>query len=179
MERAEIIWEKGTNRSQFFRGQVDKYTWVDLDSSYLPSEVNAAFLWAQLEAADTITQKRLDIWKQYHQAFVDLEVQGKVRRPIIPSQCQHDAHMYYLLLPDLDSRTALIQKLKQYGIYSVFHYVPLHSSPAGIKYGRVDGNLSVTVELSERLLRLPLWVSMTEDMVMKVIEIVYNFFRKK
>ncbi|MDJ0660393.1 MAG: dTDP-4-amino-4,6-dideoxygalactose transaminase [Crocosphaera sp.] len=176
MERAEIIWEKGTNRSQFFRGQVDKYTWVDIGSSYLPSEVNAAFLWAQLEAADTITQKRLEIWETYHQAFADLEVQGQVHRPIIPAQCQHNAHMYYLLVPDLDSRTSLINTLKQYGIYSVFHYVPLHSSPAGIKYGRVDGNLSITVELSERLLRLPLWVSMTEDRVMKVIETVYKFF---
>jgi dTDP-4-amino-4,6-dideoxygalactose transaminase len=172
MERAEIIWEKGTNRSQFFRGQVDKYTWVDIGSSYLPSEINAAFLWAQLEAAEAITQKRLEIWEQYHQAFAELESQGKVRRPIIPSDCQHNAHMYYLLLPDLDSRTAFISQLKEYEIHSVFHYVPLHSSPAGRKYGKVHDSLSWTNQLSDRLVRLPIWVSMSKDTVMHVITAV-------
>lgn len=172
VERAEIIWEKGTNRSQFFRGQIDKYTWVDIGSSCLPSEINAAFLWAQLEAANTITHKRLEIWGQYHQAFAELEAQGKVRRPIIPPECQHNAHMYYLLLPDLASRTAVIEQLKQHGINSVFHYVPLHSSPAGRKYGRIHGNLSCTDKLSDRLLRLPLWVGMIDNLVMKVITTV-------
>ena len=175
-ERAEIIWEKGTNRSQFFRGQVDKYTWVDIGSSYLPSEINAAFLWAQLEAANTITQKRLEIWEKYHQAFVELEAQGKVRRPIIPPECQHNAHMYYLLLSDLASRTAVIEQLKQHGINSVFHYVPLHSSPAGRKYGKIHGSLSWTNELSDRLLRLPLWVDMIDDLVIKVITTVSDCF---
>lgn len=174
IERAEIIWEKGTNRSQFFRGQVDKYTWVDVGSSYLPSEINAAFLWAQLEAAELITQKRLYIWQQYHQAFAELEKQDKVRLPIIPKHCQHNAHMYYLLLPDLDSRSALISKLRQYEVHSVFHYVPLHSSPAGRKYGKTHGSLLWTHELSERVLRLPLWVGMTEDLVMQVITSVHE-----
>ena len=175
MERAEIIWEKGTNRSQFFRGQVDKYTWVDIGSSFLPSEINAAFLWAQLESAEEITQKRLHIWQQYHQAFSQLD-SHKVRRPIIPQENKHNAHMYYLLLPNLDSRNAMIQKLKQSGIYSVFHYVPLHSSPAGIKYGKTHGELSLTNELSDRLLRLPLWVDITKEQLDEVISIVLDYF---
>lgn len=161
-DRAEIIWQKGTNRSQFLRGLVDKYSWVDIGSSYLPSEINAAFLWAQLESAAAITQKRIDIWQQYHQAFANLEAIGKVRRPIIPAACQHNAHMYYLLLPDLDSRTALIEKLKACGIDALFHYVPLHSSPAGRKYGNY-GDLLLTQELSDRLIRLPLWVGMADS----------------
>jgi dTDP-4-amino-4,6-dideoxygalactose transaminase len=176
IERTEIIWEKGTNRNQFFQGQVDKYTWVDIGSSYLPSEINAAFLWAQLEEAEAITQKRIDIWKEYHQAFAELEAQGKVRRPIIPDECQHNAHMYYLLLPDLDSRTVLIEKLKICGVYPVFHYVPLHSSPAGRKYGRTHGSLSSTDELSDRLVRLPLWIGMENKMeqIIKLVSIAVN-----
>lgn len=174
IERAEIIWEKGTNRNQFFRGLVDKYTWVDIGSSYLPSELNAAFLWAQLEAAEAITQKRLKIWQQYHQSFADLEVQGKVRRPIIPDECQHNAHMYYILLPDLDIRTTLIEKLKICGVHAVFHYVPLHSSPAGRKYCRINGDLLRTENVSSRLLRLPMWVSMTEAVVNQVVDVVYD-----
>jgi len=173
-ERAEIIWEKGTNRSQFFRGEVNKYTWVDIGSSYLPSEINAAFLWAQLEVAEAITQKRLEIWQQYHQAFAELETQGKLRRPIIPSDCQHNAHMYYLILPDLASRTAIIAQLKQQNIHSVFHYVPLHSSPAGRKYGITCGKLPWTNDLSERLVRLPLWVGMTEEQVNYIILTIYE-----
>jgi dTDP-4-amino-4,6-dideoxygalactose transaminase len=176
IERTEIIWEKGTNRNQFFQGQVDKYTWVDIGSSYLPSEINAAFLWAQLEEAEAITQKRLDIWKEYDQAFAELEAQGKVRRPIIPDECQHNAHMYYLLLPDLDSRTVLIEKLKICGVYPVFHYVPLHSSPAGRKYGRTHGSLSSTDELSDRLVRLPLWIGIENKMeqIIKLVSIAVN-----
>ncbi len=174
IEQAEIIWEKGTNRNQFFRGLVDKYTWVDIGSSYLPSELNAAFLWAQLETAEAITQKRLLIWQQYHQAFADLEAKGKLKRPIIPDECQHNAHMYYILLPDINIRTALIEKLKICGVHAVFHYVPLHSSPAGRKYTRAQGDLSNTENVSSRLLRLPLWVSMTEYVVNQVIDLVYD-----
>jgi dTDP-4-amino-4,6-dideoxygalactose transaminase len=174
VERAEIIWEKGTNRSQFFRGQVDKYTWVDTGSSYLPSEINAAFLWAQLEEAESITRQRLDTWERYHQAFAELENQDKVRRPRIPVECQHNAHMYYLLLPNLAQRTSLLKSLKTVGINTVFHYIPLHSSPAGRKYGRLHGNLSLTQETSDRLLRLPLWVGMTQQDVMRVVEAVYE-----
>lgn len=175
-ERAEIIWEKGTNRSQFFRGEVDKYTWVDIGSSYLPSEINAAFLWAQLEAAQAITQRRLEIWQYYHQAFEELEEQGKVRRPIIPPDCQHNAHMYYLLFPELTIRTAVIEQLRQHGINSVFHYVPLHSSPAGKKYGRVADSLDVTDELSTCLLRLPMFIGLTTQQMELIVNIIYQFF---
>jgi dTDP-4-amino-4,6-dideoxygalactose transaminase len=159
-ERAEIIREKGTNRSQFFRGQVDKYTWVDIGSSYLPSELIAAFLWAQMEEADAITQRRLDVWHAYHAAFADLEQQGKVRRPLIPGDCEHNAHMYYLLLPSLERRTAFIDTLKAHGIVSVFHYVPLHNAPAGRQHGRTVDDMRHTQELSDRLVRLPLWVGL-------------------
>lgn len=156
--RAEVIREKGTNRSQFFRGQVDKYTWVDIGSSYLPSEILAAFLAAQLEQADTITERRLAIWNAYHAAFADLEAAGRVRRPVIPAHCTHNAHMYYLLLPDLPARTAFIEHLKQAGVGAVFHYIPLHSSPAGRKFGRAATTMSVTDDTSDRLVRLPLWL---------------------
>jgi dTDP-4-amino-4,6-dideoxygalactose transaminase len=165
-ERAEMIREKGTNRSQFFRGQVDKYTWVEVGSSYLPSELVAAFLWAQMEEADAITQRRLDIWNTYHQWFATLEQQGKVRRPVIPADCSHNAHMYYLLLPDLHKRTAFIQQLKENDIGAVFHYIPLHESPMGRKFGRVSGDLTNTHNLSERLVRLPLWLGMEDNLVM-------------
>ncbi len=171
-ERAEIIREKGTNRSQFFRGLVDKYTWVEVGSSYLPSELVAAFLWAQMEEADAITQRRMDIWNTYHKWFASLEEQGKVRRPIIPRDCKHNAHMYYLLLPDLEQRTAFIESLKEQGIGAVFHYIPLHDSPMGKKYGRTSGDLQNTVELSERLVRLPFWLGMEEDLVDVIRQIV-------
>jgi len=163
VERAEMIREKGTNRGQFFRGQVDKYTWVDVGSSYLPGEVIAAFLWAQMEEAEQITRKRLAIWHQYHEAFESLEASGMVRRPVIPEDCIQNAHMYYLLLDSLDKRTAFINHLKVKGINSVFHYVPLHSAPAGLKYGRIHGDLSITNQLSERLVRMPLWVGLDAD----------------
>jgi dTDP-4-amino-4,6-dideoxygalactose transaminase len=161
-ERAEIIREKGTNRSQFFRGQIDKYTWVDIGSSYLPGEVIAAFLWAQMEEAQSITGKRLDIWNRYHEALAPLENAGKLRRPIIPEDCQHNAHMYYILLESLEKRTKVIAQLKEQGVNAVFHYVPLHSSPAGKKYGRTSGELCHTDNLADRLLRLPLWVGIDE-----------------
>lgn len=173
VERAEIVREKGTNRSKFFRGQVDKYTWVEVGSSYLPSEVLAAFLAAQLEHADEITRRRLAIWNTYHAAFAELEANGKLRRPVVPAHCQHNAHMYYLLLPNLAARTAFIDRLKQGGIGAVFHYIPLHSSPAGIKYGRVATSMRVTDDSSDRLVRLPLWVGL-EDRQHEVIEAILH-----
>jgi dTDP-4-amino-4,6-dideoxygalactose transaminase len=168
IERAEIIREKGTNRSKFFRGQVDKYTWVDIGSSYLPSELIAAFLAAQLEQAEDITHRRLAIWDRYHAWAESLEQQGLVRRPIVPANCTHNAHMYYLLLSDLNARTYFIESMRGAGIGTVFHYVPLHSSPAGIRYGRRGSELSVTDAMSDRLVRLPLWIGIEEhlDVVM-------------
>jgi dTDP-4-amino-4,6-dideoxygalactose transaminase len=164
-ERAEVIREKGTNRSQFFRGQVDKYTWVDVGSSYLPGEIIAAFLWAQMEEVDAITRKRLAIWGTYHQWFADAERAGKLRRPIIPGHCVHNAHMYYILLPDLAARSAVIDKLKKLQVQSVFHYVPLHSAPAGLKYARAVGDMQVTNDIADRLLRLPMWVGVEEQQI--------------
>ncbi|ATX82058.1 dTDP-4-amino-4,6-dideoxygalactose transaminase [Mariprofundus ferrinatatus] len=163
IERAEIIWEKGTNRSSFFRGEVDKYTWVDVGSSFLPGELIAAFLWAQLEHANEITDRRLQIWQNYHKAFVSIETTGRIRRPIIPDRCRHNAHMYYLLLNSLEERSQLISGLKIDGIMSVFHYVPLHLAPAGKKYCRAHGSLTVTEQLSDRLVRLPLWPGLEEQ----------------
>ena len=172
-DRAEIIREKGTNRSQFFRGQVDKYTWVDVGSSYLPGELIAAFLWAQMEEADGITKRRLDLWANYHQWFANLEKAGKIRRPIIPRECVQNAHMYYLLLPSLDLRTALIERLKTKEINTVFHYIPLHSSPYGQRIGRAVGDMMNTNIAGERLVRLPLWLGLEEkqtEIISRVIE---------
>jgi dTDP-4-amino-4,6-dideoxygalactose transaminase len=163
-DRAEIIREKGTNRSAFFHGQVDKYTWVDFGSSYLPSELMAAFLWAQMEESKEITRRRLNIWDEYHAAFEDLDRQGIIRRPLVPSECKHNAHMYYLLLPDLETRTAFISRLDAEDINAVFHYVPLHSSPMGIRVGRTDTDLPYTEELSDRLVRLPLWLGVEDEL---------------
>jgi len=160
--RAEIVREKGTNRSQFFRGQVDKYSWVDIGSSYLPGEIIAAFLWAQMEEADSITRQRLALWSTYHQWFADPEKAGKIRRPIVPEHCLHNAHMYYILLPDLARRSAFIEKLRAAEINSVFHYVPLHSSPAGKRFARAHGEMAVTDEMSDRLVRLPMWAGLEE-----------------
>ncbi len=162
VERAEIVREKGTNRSQFFRGQVDKYSWVDIGSSFLPGEIIAAFLWAQMEEGESITKRRLGIWRTYHQWFESLEARGQVRRPVVPNDCTHNAHMYFLLLPSLKKRTAFIAKLKEKGIQSVFHYVPLSTAPMGQKFGRVSGDLVHTHNLSERLVRLPLWVGLED-----------------
>ncbi|MCX7144231.1 MAG: dTDP-4-amino-4,6-dideoxygalactose transaminase [Proteobacteria bacterium] len=159
-QRAEIIREKGTNRNQFFRGEVEKYTWVDIGSSYLMSDLSAAFLWAQMEEAKSITAKRLNIWQHYHAAFADLESRQLVRRPVVLPECRHNAHMYYLLLPNIAARTQLIRHLKQRDIGAVFHYVPLHSSPAGQRYGRAHGELHVTTDMANRLVRLPLWVEL-------------------
>ncbi len=172
IERAELIREKGTNRSKFFRGQVDKYTWEDIGSSYLPSEMIAAFLWAQMENAGDIKQRRLSIWNQYHQAFEKLEQQEKIRRPIIPDHCAHNAHMYYLLLPDLESRTEFINKLKEKEIGAVFHYIPLHSAPMGRRVGKVSGAMIHTDIMSDRLVRLPLWLGLEEHQSFVIDEAV-------
>ena len=171
-ERAEIVREKGTNRSLFFRGQVDKYTWVDIGSSFLPSEIIAAFLWAQLEEAQAITAKRMAIWHKYHDALAVLETTGKLRRPTVPAGCVHNAHMYYVLLDSLDRRTDVIARLKLRGVNSVFHYVPLHSSPAGIKYGRANGHLPVTESLADRLVRLPMWLGIGEAQDQVIFEVM-------
>jgi dTDP-4-amino-4,6-dideoxygalactose transaminase len=162
IERAEMVREKGTNRSQFFRGQVDKYTWVDIGSSYLPGEIVAAFLWAQMEEADAINARRLDIWRTYHHGLADAAALGKIRRPTVPGGCTHNAHMYYVMLPDLAARTTFIERLKAGGIHAVFHYVPLHSAPQGRSVGRAVGPLPVTSDAGDRLVRLPLWLGIEE-----------------
>jgi dTDP-4-amino-4,6-dideoxygalactose transaminase len=168
--RSEILWEKGTNRAQFFRGDVDKYTWVDIGSSYLPSEINAAFLLAQLEASQVITERRLAVWHRYHEAFEPWERRSLVRRPVVPADCAHNAHLYYLLFADATHRSAVQSFLRRAGIDAVFHYVPLHSSPAGRTYGRAAGAMPVTDSISGRLLRLPLWAGMGRREVADVVE---------
>ncbi len=175
IERAEIIREKGTDRSKFFRGEVDKYTWVDIGSSYLPSDLIAAFLFAQMEEAEAITNRRLSIWQNYHCAFEKLEKDGKLRRPYIPAHCKHNAHMYYLLMQDLKTRNAFIDYMKSAGIQCIFHYVPLHSSPAGLRFGRIEGSMENTEKISDRLVRLPLWLGLEEKQGY-VIEKVLAFF---
>jgi dTDP-4-amino-4,6-dideoxygalactose transaminase len=172
VERAEIIQEKGTDRSKFFRGEVDRYTWVDLGSSYLVSDIGAAFLWAQLERAHEITAKRVMLWNVYHEALEALEDDGRLRRPVVPEHCSHNAHMYYVLLEKGIRRDDLIAELGEAGVGAVSHYVPLHSSPAGRRYGRVHGSLHVTDDVAERLLRLPLWVRMTADDAAYVVEAI-------
>ena len=174
VERAEIIREKGTNRSRFFRGQVDKYSWVDVGSSYLPGELIAAFLYAQLEEAERITQERLTSWERYHDLLEPLEAGGMLRRPVVPLECRHNAHMYYLLLSPGIDRQRIIGEFKRNDIGAVFHYVPLHSSPGGLQYGMAHGKLTVTDSLSERLIRLPLWIGLTEAQQEKVFEILIN-----
>lgn len=172
-ERAEIVREKGTNRSQFFRGMVDKYTWVDIGSSYLPSEMIAAFLYAQLEESDKITEKRLSIWETYHHGLEQLEAEGKLRRPVIPSECGHNAHMYYILLNSLKERTALIEHLKSLNIHPVFHYVPLHNAPKGIEVCRGKCvSLPITEEYADRLLRLPCYYELTLEQVENICDII-------
>ena len=162
IERAEIIREKGTDRSRFFRGQVDKYTWIDLGSSYLPGELSAAFLAAQLEHAEEITQKRLVIWNKYHEISEGLESSGQAQRPVIPEGCEHNGHIYYLLLDKKFNRDSVLQKMNEMGVNAVFHYQPLHSSPAGKKYGKHSSPLPVTDDISERIIRLPLWIGLDQ-----------------
>lgn len=174
--RAEIIREKGTNRSQFLRGQIDKYTWVDIGSSYLPGEIVSAFLMGQLENAQEIMTNRLYLWDQYYKQLKELEEEGFIRRPIIPDECEHNAHMFYILVKNIDIRQALIKHLKDKNILSVFHYIPLHSSPAGRKYCRTVGNMAVTDSTAARLLRLPLYFEMTENEVSIVVSSLKEFF---
>ena len=176
IEQAEILREKGTNRAKFFRGQVDKYTWVDFGDSYLPSELNAAYLWAQLEMADEINNDRLHSWHEYDAAFKPLESAGKLGLPAIPDGCVHNAHMYYIKCKDLAERTALISFLKERDILAVFHYVPLHSAPAGERFGRFDGEDKYTTVESDRLLRLPMYYGLTAEDRSRVIAAVKEFF---
>jgi dTDP-4-amino-4,6-dideoxygalactose transaminase len=177
VERAEILREKGTNRSKFYRGQVDKYTWVDIGDSFLPSELNAAYLWAQLEMADEINNDRLASWHRYWDAFQDLAAAGRVTLPTIPADCVHNAHMFYIKCKDLAERTALISFLKERDILAVFHYVPLHSAPAGQRFGRFHGEDKYTTAESDRLVRLPLYYKLTiedQDCVIKAVRDFYG-----
>ncbi len=178
-ERAEILREKGTNRAKFFRGQVDKYTWVDFGDSYLPSELNAAYLWAQLEKADEINDNRLATWQAYWNAFQLLSLKGKVTLPAVPDGCVHNAHMFYLKLENLQERTAFISHMKECGVLCVFHYVPLHSAPAGMKFGRFNGKDEYTTKESERLVRLPMYYGMRDEDIKTVFESAKRFFANK
>jgi dTDP-4-amino-4,6-dideoxygalactose transaminase len=176
-DRAELCREKGTDRSKFFRGQVDKYTWRDYGSSYLASDLNAAYLWAQLEEFDTIFDDRMDSWKRYDEGLKHLAEAGFIEQPTIPENCTHNAHMYYIKVKDMETRQKLIGHLRENGIQSVFHYIPLHSSPAGIKFGRFHGEDRYTTKESERLLRLPMYYGLTKQDTDKVIETVSGFFK--
>ena len=177
IEEAESLREKGTNRSVFLRGQIDKYTWVDHGSSYLPSDMNAAYLWAQLQEADRINDNRLASWNKYYAAFEELEKEGLVQRPIVPAECRHNAHMFYLKAKDLEERTALISFLKQNDILAVFHYIPLHGAPAGLKFGAFHGADEYTTKESDRLLRLPMYYNLSDADSDKVIDTVYKFYK--
>ena len=175
-ERAEILREKGTNRSKFFRGQVDKYTWVDFGDSYLPSELNAAYLWAQLCAADEINENRMASWKLYYEELKELEEEGKIQLPVIPKDCVHNAHMFYIKCKELEERTRFIAYLKEEGIMAVFHYIPLHSAPAGLKYGRFAGEDIYTTAESERLVRLPMYYGLEPETVKFICEKIKAFY---
>lgn len=178
-ERAEILREKGTDRSKFLRGQVDKYTWVDFGDSYLPSDLNAAYLWGQLLAADEINDNRLDTWKYYYEVLKPLEDEGRMALPIVPEECAHNAHMFYVKLKDLDERTRFISHLKEHEVQSVFHYVPLHSAPAGLKFGYFHGEDVNTTKESERLARLPMYYGISSEKAKKVCDAVISFFGGK
>ena len=177
-EKAEILREKGTDRAKFFRGQVDKYTWVDFGDSYLPSELNAAYLWAQLQNADRINENRLKSWNTYRNAFEKLVEAGKIEIPYIPEECIHNAHMFYIKLRNLEERTRYIVYMKEREIQTVFHYVPLHSAPAGLKFGRFSGEDEYTTNESERLVRLPLYYGLKEEDIEKTIKTTIAFFRE-
>ena len=175
LEKAESLREKGTDRSKFFRGQVDKYRWMDYGSSYLPSELNAAYLYAQLEAKDKIQKKRMEIYEYYHRNLADLAAEGKVEQPYVPQECEHNAHMYYLKVKDMKVRTRLLAYLRENGICSVFHYVPLHSAPAGQKFGRFAGEDVYTTKESERLLRLPMFYNLDMEDVKRIVDVIHKF----
>jgi len=176
--RAEIIREKGTDRGRFFRGEVDKYTWQDVGSSFLPNEITAAFLWAQIEQAERITSERLAIWRRYHEMLAPLEQKGLLRRPIVPADCQHNGHMYYILLQAGTDRQKVLDGLKEKEVHAVFHYVPLHSSPAGLRFGRAHGNLSLTTSLSQRLIRLPMWLGLNDVQQQRVCDALTAILKK-
>lgn len=178
VEDAEIMREKGTNRSKFFRGQIDKYTWVNYGSSYLPSDMNAAYLYAQLEMAEEINDARLSVWNRYYEGLKELKDEGKIELPYIPEGCVHNAHMFYIKAKDLEERSALISFLKENGILSVFHYIPLHSAPAGLKYGEFRGEDEYTTKESERLARLPMYYGLTMEQVDYIISKVKEFYKK-
>ena len=178
VEPAEIIREKGTNRSKFFRGQVDKYTWVQAGSSYLPSELNAAYLWAQLEKADEINSDRLENWNNYYDGLKNLKDKGIIELPYIPEYCEHNAHMFYIKTGNCDERERLIDYLKKSGILAVFHYIPLHSAPAGVRHGRFSGEDRYTTAESERLLRLPMYYGLRKEETDYVIEKIISFYKK-
>ncbi|MBP5528975.1 MAG: dTDP-4-amino-4,6-dideoxygalactose transaminase [Lachnospiraceae bacterium] len=178
IEHAEIVREKGTNRAKFFRGQIDKYTWVDAGSSYLPSELNAAYLYAQLELADEITADRMRTWNMYFEAFEELENKERIERPFVPTDCKHNAHMFYLKCKDLEERTAFIKFIGENGILAVFHYIPLHGAPAGKMFGRFNGEDVYTTKESERLVRLPLYYGLKEDEVEYIIGKVKEFYSR-
>ena len=174
VQKAEIVRENGTNRTQFYKGNVDKYNWCDIGSNYLLGEIGAAFLWAQIAEAQNITQQRLRSWDQYHETLAPMEANGYIKRPCIPASCQHNAHMYYTLIPKGTSRKAILDELFDNGISSVFHYVPLHSSPAGKLYGKTHGKLPNTNDLSSRLIRLPLWIGLSKTQQEKVVKGLYQ-----
>lgn len=178
VERAEIIREKGTNRTKFFRGQVDKYTWVDIGSSYLQSELNCAYLYAQIENPDIINENRLKAWNKYYELLKPLQAEGYIELPFIPKECTHNAHMFYIKAKDLEERTRLIAFLKEKGVNAVFHYIPLHSSPAGKKFGIFNGEDKYTTKESERLLRLPMYYGIEENDVIYIAEKVSEFFKR-
>ena len=177
IEQAEIIREKGTNRSKFFRGEVDKYTWVSRGSSYLPSEINAAYLYAQLECAEQINLNRLERWNYYHKMLEDLEKKNFIKRPVVPDYCQHNGHMYAIKVKDLEERTKLLAYLKEKGILAVFHYIPLHSSPAGKKWGRMAGKDVYTTVESEKLLRLPMYYNLEFKHIEYIVETIRDYFK--
>ena len=177
VERAEIVWTKGTDRARFERGEVDRYTWVEVGSSFGLGEVSAAFLYGQLEQVEKITERRLELWHRYHDAFAELEEAGALRRPVVPADRTHNAHMYYVLLPDREARDRLLADLSECQILAVFHYVPLHGSPAGERLGRVAGSLATTEDVAGRIARLPLYTGMTEDESGRVIEAVRDSVR--
>ena len=177
IENAEILREKGTNRSKFFRGQIDKYTWVNYGSSYLPSELNAAYLWAELEMADIINEDKLRTWNHYYEGLQYLAENGKIDLPCIPKECEHNAHMFYIKAKDLDERTKLISYMKEHGIGCVFHYIPLHSAPAGRRFGRFCGEDIYTTKESERLMRLPMYYGLKLEDIDRVIETIERFYK--